>query len=307
VTERLLRIGRAVLGAAVLLWLGLSLARNWDALRGQPVAWALDPVGIVASVLLVWAMYVMLIAAWRFMLAGWGQRLGAFQAARIWTVSSLGKYVPGKVWAIAGMAMMAREAGVAPWAATASAVLLQALAVGTGAAVTGAAGMRSLEASHPGSRAGVLMLLVASVIAVGVILWPPVARRLVQLVSREPVVSSPAVGPVLFGAGANVLAWIGYGLALWLLARATLPQLTLGPGEAIGAFAASYVAGLVFLLAPGGLGVREGVLVLMLQGSMGWGGATALAIASRLLLTVTEIGAAVPFLILRRESTRDRT
>ena len=80
------------------------------------------------------------------MLGAWGQRLEGWTAARIWTVSSLGKYLPGKVWAIAGMAMMAREAGVAPWAATGSAVILQMLAIGTGAAVAG---------RHRRARAGI--------------------------------------------------------------------------------------------------------------------------------------------------------
>jgi hypothetical protein len=42
----------------------------------------------------------------------------------------------------------------------------------------------------------------------------------------------------------------------------------------------------------------------MLQGPIGIGAATALAIASRLLLTVTELGAAVPFLLLGRRSPR---
>ena len=60
-----------------------------------------------------------------------------WSAARIWTVSSLGKYLPGKVWAVAGMALMAQRARRRPWAATGSAVMLQALAIGTGAAVAG--------------------------------------------------------------------------------------------------------------------------------------------------------------------------
>jgi uncharacterized membrane protein YbhN (UPF0104 family) len=63
------------------------------------------------------------------------------------------------------------------------------------------------------------------------------------------------------------------------------------------------VAGLVALFAPGGLVVREGLLILLLQPSIGLGAATALAVASRLLLTVTELGAAVPFLLLRTRTS----
>jgi uncharacterized membrane protein YbhN (UPF0104 family) len=101
---------------------------------------------------------------------------------------------------------------------------------------------------------------------------------------------------VVLGAAANVVAWTGYGVALWLLARGLLvvPELTVP--RAVAAFTASYIAGLLFLPAPGGLGVREGVFVLMLDGVVGTRYALALAAASRLLLTVTELGAAAPFL-----------
>ena len=52
---------------------------------------------------------------------GGGSDCDGWTAARIWTVSSLGKYIPGKVWAVAGMALMSKEAGIEPWAATGSA------------------------------------------------------------------------------------------------------------------------------------------------------------------------------------------
>jgi hypothetical protein len=46
--------------------------------------------------------------------------------------------------------------------------------------------------------------------------------------------------------------------------------------------------------------VREGLLIALLQCSIGLGPATALAVASRVLLTITELGSAVPFLLMRR-------
>ena len=91
---------------------------------------------------------------------------------------------------------------------------------------------------------------------------------------------------------------MGYGAALWLLARGLLPSVNLAPGLAIAVFTASYLAGFLALFAPGGLGVREGLFILMLQGPLGIGAATALAVASRVLLTITEFGAAAPFLVL---------
>lgn len=302
--ERLIRVGRWVLGLLILAFIVRSFSRNWQELQGQPIAWTFRPLPAIGSIAVVWLMYAMLIEAWRRMLAGWGGQLPPMQAARIWIVSSLGKYVPGKVWAVAGMALMARDAGIAPWAATASAIILQALAVGTGAAVAALFGTTILEVRTPELVPLLWLAGIASLAGVGLLLYPPVTKRLLALARLGADAPSPRTGPLLLGVLANVIAWLGYGTALWLLARAVLPDSQLAPGAAIAGFAASYVAGLLALFAPGGLLIREGLLVLMLQDSIGLGAATALAIASRVLLTITELGAAVPFLLMRRGTAR---
>lgn len=301
---------RLVQGAAavvVLIFVGRTFARNWAEFQRTPLALDVQVPGIIASALVVWAMYLVLIAAWRTMLVTWGQHLGFGAAARIWSLSSLGKYIPGKVWAIAGMAVMARERGVAAWTATASAILLQVLALGTGAVVVALTGTAVLESRYPEIRVVLAALGLASALAVGLLLSPGVTRRMLSRFLPGQELRPPAVPAVLLGIAANVVAWVGYGIAFRLLGLALLPDLGLSMPLAIGAFTASYVVGFLALLVPGGLLVREGVMVLMLQGPLGLPAATALAIASRLLLTVTELGIAVPFLFFPRETSRVAT
>ena len=303
--ERWVKVLRWGLGLVVLAFVARAIARNWQDLEAHPIAWTFRPLPALGSVLLVWVMYAILIEAWRRMLGGWGQSLGRLEATRIWLVSSLGKYVPGKVWAIAGMALMAREAGVAAWAATASAVILQVLALGSGAAVAGLLGGRALAATRPDLLPWFWVGGLAALGGASLLLVPGMVRRLLVLVKLGgPEAVTPGLKPLVLGLLANLLAWFGYGVPMWLLGRAVLPEPTLGLPLAIAAFAASYVAGFVVLIAPGGLVVREGLLIVLLQGSVGLGAATALALASRVLLTITEVGAALPFLLLRRGNPR---
>src|SRR5262245_38497090 len=297
-SERMVRIGRWVLALLILLFVVRTFHRNWSDLQAQPISWTFRAVPALAAVVVIELMYWMLIEAWRRMLSGWGQTLPLLDSARIWFVSSLGKYVPGKVWAIASMALMARDAGVAAWAATASAIILQALAVVTGAAVAALAGTRALQNADPRLLPLFWAVGAAGTIGVALLFWRPAIRRLLELAGAGS--GSPTIGPVIFGAVANAVAWLGYGFALWLLAQAVLPDSRLAPSLAIAAFAASYVAGLVALFAPGGLGVRVGFRIALLQGSIGLGPATALAVASRVVLTITGLGSAVPFLLMRR-------
>jgi hypothetical protein len=291
-------------GLAILWFAGRSLLRNWHELAAQPLAWRIDPTRLVLAALTVWAMYALLVTAWRVMLTAWGERLDGWTAGRIWTVSNLGKYLPGKVWAIAGMALMAREAGVSPGAATGSAVILQAVSIGSGAVVAALTGAAALERARPGATGGLWLIAAAAVGGVALLFWPPVLQRLLRIAAPDAGTQAPPLPAILYGVVANLTAWVGYGVALWLLARGLLPDAGLGLRGAIAVFTASYLAGFLALIAPGGLGVREGLFILMLQGTLGIGAATALALASRVLLTITEFGAAVPFLAFPRRNAR---
>jgi hypothetical protein len=202
------------------------------------------------------------------------------------------------------MAVMAQRAGIGTSPATGSAVILQVLAIGTGAAVAGLTGWGAMRAAFPGAVTGLVVLLAAAVAGIGLLLWPALVNRVLRIAAPDAGPVAPPAGAMAFGAVANAVAWVGYGVALWLLARGLLPGAGLDLLPAIAVFTASYLAGFLALFAPGGIGVREGVFILMLQGPIGIGAATALAIASRLLLTVTELGAAVPFLLFPRGRPR---
>jgi hypothetical protein len=292
----------------VVVFAARSVAANWSRLRAQPIAWTLRPLPIVGALLLTWLMYALLVQAWRVMLHGWGERLAPIPAARIWTVSSLAKYIPGQLWALAGMAVMAQRAGVAAWAATASSVLLQGLAVGTGAVVLGVTGLSLLDPAYPWIRTAVLVLALASAAGVLLLLWPPFVRRALGLLRVETTGRpTPSVGAVLFGLVANLIAWLGYGSALWLLARGVLPGTRLELAQAIGGYVASYLAGFLALGVPAGVLVREAVFVTMMQGILGPVGALVLALVARLVATAAEFGAAAPFLFHRGEPTRVAT
>ncbi len=295
---------RAALGAGLVALAAWKVSASWDEFRRTSFAWEVRPAYLLASALVVWTMYALLVLTWRGLVTGWGERLGLAEAARIWTVSSLGKYLPGKVWAVAGMAAMAQRAGVAAWAATGAAVLNQLLALGAGTAAVALTGPDLLAARYPWIRGALLALLAASLAVTALLASPALLRRGLALAGFElGAHAAPSPRALAAAFGANLVAWAGYGASLWLLARGLLP-VALPPAAAIGAFAASYIAGFLALLAPGGLGVREGVFILMLQGPLGTPAAVALAVASRLLLTVTEVGAAVPFLLFFRERAR---
>jgi len=290
---------QGALAIAVVGFAARTLARHWDEFRALDVEWSFDAGPLALAALTVWITYAILIEAWRRVVIGWGQSLGYTTAARIWCLSNMGRYLPGKVWSIAGLAVLAQRAGVSGWAATGSAVAMQALAVGTGASVVA---MAAPQAVSP------IQLLAATAIAVGVV-WVLVSGDLSSRLARavRPGAELQPLSPwAAMSAGAATLAaWLAYGVAFWLLARGLLPEADLSLRTAVGVFAAGYILGLLAIFAPGGLGVRELVIVAILAPRVGSGGAVALAVGSRLLLTITEIVAALVALLLgAREKER---
>jgi len=297
------RIAQALLALAVVALAVRTLARHWSEFVAQPVQWQISPIWLGASALIVWLCYALLVEAWRRVVISMDQRLDYASAARICMLSNLGKYVPGKVWAIAGTAFLSRQAGVEPAAAVTSAVLLQALAVASGVALVAFVAPATLSGMSPAFRVATAAVGGAAILGVAALSWPPAARALQRLVPI-PGLRLRAVPPAVMavGLGANALAWAGYAIAFQCLLRGLAPAATLRWADAAAVFTTSYLVGLVAVFAPGGIGPRESLFVLLLQGPLGLKLATAMALASRLLLTVTELGAAAPFLIRKGAS-----
>jgi len=102
-----------------------------------------------------------------------------------------------------------------------------------------------------------------------------------------------------------MLSWVTYGVAFWLLARGLGLAGALPVATAAGVFALGYILGLLALFAPGGVGVREVVIIGLLTPTLGAGGAVALSVASRALLTLCEAVAPLGVLLITGKTKGD--
>lgn len=276
-----------------------TIARNWSEFRSLDVTLAFKPGWVVLSVLAVFVTYGIQISSWRRVLAGWAQRLAYGRAARVWLVANLGRYIPGKVWSVAGLIVLAQRAGVEAWAAGASAFVMQALGLGTAVALVAAA---TPSAESP-LRLSVAALAAAATI--GVLVWERGARGLARVAGLKAGFRPLPLVAVAHSAALSLASWLTYGVSFWLLARGLGLPGTLPVATAAGVFALGYILGLLALFAPGGVGVREVVLIGLLTPALGAGGAVALSVASRILLTVTEVAAPLGLLLITRGAKED--
>ena len=153
-------------------------------------------------------------------------------------------------------------------------------------------------------------LVVAALIAVGtiaILAWDRGARRLAALVGRAEEFRALPLAAVAESATLTFASWVTYGVAFWLL----VPGLGLTGGghlslpTAAGVFALGYILGLLALFAPGGVGVRELVFIGLLTPTLGSGGAVALSVGSRVLLTLCEAAAPLGALLVTGRTKED--
>ena len=299
------RIVRTVLQFALLLFLGGYLYVNWDdyahAFSQSAPEWGL----LALSSLLVFVAYAVLIQTWRQVVVAWGERLSFPDAMRIWFVSNLGKYVPGKIWAIAAMGTLAQEQGISPTAAMGSSVVVQLVNLVTGFGVFFIAGAHVMDVPA-GAMAGVVGL---GVVLFGAPWLVPVGVRLVNAMTGRQV-TLPHLPPsaLWWAAAGTTLAWVLYGVAFCFFAAGMMDGSapgTLGDWTAI--FIGPYLLGFIAVFAPGGAGVREVAMAEALQrtglavGSV----AALLVISSRVWLTILEIIPGVLFLLVKPSPRSD--
>jgi uncharacterized membrane protein YbhN (UPF0104 family) len=296
---------QVILAVGIVLLALRKLAGEWNSFQAQPIEWQVQPPWLFLAVAVVWSSYAVLVEGWRRVVLAMRQRLKYLAALRICMVSNLGKYLPGKVWAIAGAALLAERAGVQPGAAVAAAFILQALSLASGLLLVALLAPDAVAALGQGPRIVLLLLAAAALGGLVVFAVPVLLGKVRRFLPRAIVGMAPVPpGPMLLGLAANVAGWSAYGLAFQCLIRGLLPGVEVSWAQATAVFTTSYLAGLIAAFSPGGIGIREAAFMLLLSPSVGAKAAAALAVATRLLLTITELGAALPFLPAMRRSAR---
>jgi hypothetical protein len=279
-----------VVTGSFIVW---TLRGQWSELQasasGLHVQWRW--VGAASAIVL--CVYAMLIQSWRMLLRNWGGALPYATATRIWTIANLGRWIPGKIWSVGALSVMAAQEGVSGPAAAGAAVLGTLLNIGAGFGIAVIMGAQALDAVYPGFRSGAIAASIG--VAVGIVLLPYLLPPVLAWLSRRrggpPLDRQLTASTLWMATGINAAAWVGYGIAFALFSRGVTPQISGDWPLFIAVFAASYLIGYLVLFSPGGLGFREAALTVFLVGvgAAGQGDAVMLGVTSRMWLTVLEI------------------
>ena len=271
--QRALRVG--IVGTFV-LFVGLTVYRNWTEL--QTYDWQADFRYLLYAGLGYPLAYLPTIWCWHRIIG----RICGFSNARInthiFSLTSLGRYVPGAIWHIAGRAYWYQEHGV-----HGSQVVIGSIWE-TVVYVTSALLMFTLMGWRQMRLVGMATILLA-------ILLPVALDRLIALTWRRlGLPPPPTMRPldILVLYGLLGIAWAGGGLLLWWVTNAIYPLGASALPSVIGIWGLTGAIGIIAGFLVGGLGIRELTLSALLGQLIPMPVAIVVALAFRLALTASE-------------------
>jgi hypothetical protein len=304
------RLVKAALLVAITWALYRSLGLNISELNREDLdRWRPATAPLLGSAVLLIGVYLVHALLWRRIVGDLiGERLGVAKAFRIYFLANLGRYLPGRIWQVAGMAVLAQRAGVPALGAIAASALAQLCFLLSGTIFLAALMPLTFGIGTTlAALAGCAILLAVVYWMVGTDAGQRTRRRLGARLGPRAATALEAA----FDAASRVrpyhgLLWLGGYFGSWVLlggafaifTTAFVPEAATDFRYLAGTMAAGYLSGYLAIFAPAGVGVREGVMGVLLARVVPPPAALLVAVASRIWFTITELLVllAIPFL-----------
>lgn len=278
----------ALVGLAV-YFLGRAIWRNWAELSDY--RWSASPTLLLASVLahvlvLGWGVFV-----WTRVLARFGTARVPFPTTlRIWAVSNAARYIPGAVWQFLAAARMAGGAKLPPVILLTSMIVHVVVSLAA-AAIVAVATLSPTLVGLPAAAAAPLLAatLLAAVLGAHPKLINGALRLIPRALHKDVVTWSGGWMDGIRLLGLSLISWVLYGMAFFLFVRSLAPVAWEALPSLTGVNALAFLAGYLAVPAPGGIGVREGMMALLLSSMLPTGVAAVVSIGARLWSIAAEV------------------
>ncbi len=250
-------------------------ALDWTA----PGLWG----GLALALVCYLASQVAAAEAWRAILSFWQVPLRPRLARSQPLISQIGKYIPGNVAHLFGRLVIGRHDGVSGGVLAAGILLEVAFTLAAGFIVAGLlltlmpATLAPLAETYPTLGAVLSPLPLAVVLLTSGAIAAFVLRARLRRIYVPPP-GLPQLGiPLAF----HLATFPLLGLSLWATAGAVVPDGGPDLVTCVLVFAVAWVAGFIVPGAPGGIGIRDSIIVLGLAASVGDGSGLAIALLHR--------------------------
>ena len=288
-----LRILQILIIAALIYFVGSRLLKNWGAVTSYN--WHINYIILALSLVTMLAGLFVQSIALATIFGAFSKPVTYLKTFKIAYLSQLGRYIPGKIWQVFGMVYLAGKEGISKAEAITSFALAQIFATPPAILVVAIylffAGDLSATTSDLSNLGYVLGAVI--IVSVFILLKPEWLSGIINYVLTrlgkgcvDFRVQKKCGGKILL---TYFIGWNLLGLSFYLFLVSVSDFPTGHFLQAIGIFCAAYLIGYWSILTPGGFGVREAVLILLLDPYFSPGVAAAIAAFARLWSIVGEV------------------
>ena len=277
--------------SAIFLLLGRIVWENWTQVK--EASFIFRPLPMILSTLLFASCYLLQFWVWYLITQKLGIALSLQDTLESWFYSQLGKYLPGKVWILLGRFYFYESKGRSRKNIS-IALYLETVTLLIAAGLLSLIAFVSFKEGGPLSVGNRLWEMVSFLLLALFFSHPRILEKLLNAVlvrlKKAPFSLSISYGNVIRFTFLSVIVWVVGGIGFYVFVDSIFPVPITHLMFLSGALALSSILGLLALFAPSGLGVREGVLVYLLTYMMPGSVAVIVSVATRLWMTVIEIG-----------------
>jgi len=275
----------------IFLFLGRMVWEDWTRVReasfvfkGAPLLWG--------TVLFVFSYFIQ-IWAWYLITVKVGIAISFRETLESWFYSQLGKYLPGKIWIFLGRFYLYGSKGKSKEGIS-IALYFETVTLTVAAGLLFLAALFFFKEVRPFLSGQQMSWLIFLFVVAFVSLYPPVLQTILNWFlirfKRDPISLSIRYSDILCILFVCVLSWLAAGIAFYLFINSIFPVSSKYILYLTGSLAFACFLGLIVLIAPSGLGVREGVLVYFLSSVIPGPVAVILSVLTRLWTTLIEMG-----------------
>jgi uncharacterized membrane protein YbhN (UPF0104 family) len=280
------RILSFIIVALIFFFLVRTLVLNWDKIPFNELhfnGWF-----IALSFLCLGMHFLSYSKSWQEIMIALGHRITITQSLWIIATTQIAKYLPGRIWYMVGRVYIGKKEDID------SNLLAISMIIETCLLVITSAILFLFATLFIGALQSIYIVLVILLIVVAVIVIHPrvlswLMNFVMRLLHRKKVLIRISYGQMLRVSIFFFGLWMAQIIGFYFLIDAIYPVQLSMLSVLTSAYCLSWITGFIVLFVPSGLGVREGVMTLLLSSILTTPLAIAMSFLSRIWFTLFEI------------------
>ena len=282
--KRFIKVVKLLLLALVLFFVVKNIVNNFSNIKDIDLSNLNFGYVLPALVVTIISLFIP-VFAWKYLLGILGSNLKILKAMRIWFISNLGRYIPGKVWQISGLIILSGKEGVSKKASSVSVIYSQIVANLIGLSL----GLFLFVKDEKETLNIFLLIGILIVLAILPFVINKLASLALSILKKSKETFEVTYGKFVIYVFLQLVNWLIMGAAFVLFINIFTELSIIENPVALFILPISWTLGLLAIFAPGGIGVREGIMTVYLSMFISPGLAAVIPWIYRIWLTVFEL------------------